>query len=121
MAKGKDGKGSKGKDKSSNPDAEIECHYCHKKGHRKRDCRKRIADEKNVTDKDKKTPRREKSKEKRKIGAAAVQELERLRQAGVGTGTSSTAPTLQMLGSQSSADSVMTTQVVRPPGTVGAL
>ena len=46
--KGKKGKGKnkgrsddKGKEKdlAANPDAEIICHYCHRKGHRKRDCR----------------------------------------------------------------------------------
>ena len=46
--KGKKGKGkSKGKidekgkekDPTANPDAEIICYYCHRKGHRKRDCR----------------------------------------------------------------------------------
>ena len=46
--KGKKGKGkSKGKsddkekekDPAANPDAEIICYYCHRKGHRKRDCR----------------------------------------------------------------------------------
>ena len=119
--KGKDGKGSKGKDKTSNPDAEMECHYCHKKGHRSANCRKKIADEKKTADKDKKQLRKDTRREKKKIGAAAVQELERLRQAGVGTGTSSAAPTQQMLGSQSSLDSAMTTQVMRPAGTVGAL
>ncbi|CAK0811173.1 unnamed protein product [Prorocentrum cordatum] len=49
--KGKDGKG---KERPPNPDAEIECHYCHKKGHRSANCRKRIADEKNTSEKDKK-------------------------------------------------------------------
>ena len=48
--KGKgEGKGKKGKEKdknkdkdkdpAANPDAEMICHYCHRKGHRKRDCR----------------------------------------------------------------------------------
>ena len=46
--KGKKGKGkSKGKtddkgkekDPAANPDAETICYYCHRKGHRKRDCR----------------------------------------------------------------------------------
>ena len=43
--KGK-GKRSKGKGKwkdeeaAVNPDAEVICYYCHRKGHRKRDCRK---------------------------------------------------------------------------------
>ncbi|CAK0850454.1 unnamed protein product [Prorocentrum cordatum] len=74
--KGKDGKG---KERPPNPDAEIECHYCHKKGHRSANCRKRIADEKKTPEKDKKDKkqfRKEKAKEKKKIGAAAVRELE---------------------------------------------
>ena len=46
--KGKKGKGKgkgkiddkgKEKDPAANPDAEIICYYCHRKGHRKRDCR----------------------------------------------------------------------------------
>ena len=45
--KGKKGKGKskvksddkgKEKDPAANPDAEIVCYYCHRKGHRKRDC-----------------------------------------------------------------------------------
>ncbi|CAK0866686.1 unnamed protein product [Prorocentrum cordatum] len=66
--KGKDGKG---KERPPNPDAEIECNYCHKKGHRSANCRKRIADEKKTSEKDKKDKkqlRKEKVKEKKKIG-----------------------------------------------------
>ena len=43
--KGKKGKGkSKGKgkgkkDPATNPDAEVVCYHCHRKGHRKKDCR----------------------------------------------------------------------------------
>ena len=44
--KGKKGKGksngkgkNKDKDPTTNPDAEMICYYCHRKGHRKRDCR----------------------------------------------------------------------------------
>ena len=42
--KGKKGKGKgKGKNKeedpATNPDAEMICYHCHRKGHRKRDCR----------------------------------------------------------------------------------
>ena len=45
--KGKDQKDSKGKgSSSSNPNANKECHYCHKLGHLKADCRKKQADDK---------------------------------------------------------------------------
>ena len=57
--KGKEKKGSgrnnsKGKDKdkekdpTTNPDAEMACYYCHRKGHRKRDCRVFDRDKKGV-------------------------------------------------------------------------
>ena len=51
--KGKKGKGTgKGKDKkkdpTTNPDAEMICYYCHRKGHRKRDCRVFDRDKKGV-------------------------------------------------------------------------
>ena len=37
--KGKSDDKGKEKDPAANPDAEIICYYCHRKGHRKRDCR----------------------------------------------------------------------------------
>ena len=37
--KGKSDDKGKEKDPTANPDAEIICYYCHRKGHRKRDCR----------------------------------------------------------------------------------
>ena len=49
-ARGKHGKEGKGKDRPPNPDADLECNYCHKKGHRSANCRKRIADEKKKAD-----------------------------------------------------------------------
>ena len=45
--KGGKGKSSKGKtQKTENPHKDKECRYCHKMGHIKSECRKRIADEK---------------------------------------------------------------------------
>ena len=45
--KGGKGKSSKGKtQKNENPHKDKECRYCHKMGHIKSECRKRIADEK---------------------------------------------------------------------------
>ena len=45
--KGRKGKSSKGKtQKTENPHKDKECRYCHKMGHIKSECRKRIADEK---------------------------------------------------------------------------
>ena len=53
--KGKKGKGrskgkgkNKDKDPTTNPDAEVICYYCHRKGHRKRDCRVFDRDKKGV-------------------------------------------------------------------------
>ena len=41
------GKGGQGRGKgAANHNKDVECHYCHKKGHIKADCRKRSADEK---------------------------------------------------------------------------
>ena len=37
-AKGKNQEKDKEKDPAPNPDAEMICYYCHRKGHRKRDC-----------------------------------------------------------------------------------
>ena len=53
--KGEDGQKGKGKEvgkggakggagKPSTKTQEVKCHYCHKKGHYKQDCRKRLAD-----------------------------------------------------------------------------
>ena len=38
-SKGKSDDKGKEKDPAANPDAEIICYYCHRKGHRKRDCK----------------------------------------------------------------------------------
>ena len=38
-SKGKSDDKGKEKDPAANPDAEIICYNCHRKGHRKRDCR----------------------------------------------------------------------------------
>ena len=47
--KGGKGKNTKGKNSSTeNPHKDKECRYCHKMGHIKSECRKRIADEKNA-------------------------------------------------------------------------
>ncbi|CAK0855027.1 unnamed protein product [Prorocentrum cordatum] len=76
--KGKEGEGNT---RPSNPNAGLECNYCHKKGHRSANFRKRIADEKKVAannDKGKSQHRKKKVKEKKRVAAAAVKELERI-------------------------------------------
>ena len=114
------GKEGKGKDKSSNPDATMECNYCHKIGHRSANCRKKIADERNKMSnnhaggQDKKQFRKDKVKDKKRVAAAAVRELETLRQAGVATSTAATLPMQQFMGTASSADSAATQPVMRP-------
>eukprot|EP00959_Pyramimonas_sp_CCMP1952_P199911 4181487-Pyramimonas_sp.AAC.1 len=74
------GREGKGKERPPKPDADLECNYCHKKGHRSANCRTRIADEKKATanhdNTDKKQRRKEQVKEKKWVAAVAAQEFE---------------------------------------------